>query len=408
MAVSPAVGVGKLSRVTSIYLDWNATAPLSAAARAAWLAAQDEAWANPASVHEPGQRARHQLDQAKAVCARLLGCRVHELVVTSGGTEANALAIHAAVTARAQGPVRGVGGDDAGPLILASAIDHSSVLRNAELHGRLVRLPVDQHGRLSPETLRAALAPGPRTPDAGPALVCLQFANNELGTRQDIAALLAVVRAVSPATRVLLDCAQGAGKVAIDLGTLDVDFASIAGHKFGAPKGVGLLFVKSGVRIPPLISGGRQQQDRRSGTEDAAGIAALAAALAAALEHASDEDIRQRLLLESAFARVARDLPQARWLAHAAERLPNTLSLAHPGIANEALVMRLDLAGIAVSTGAACMAARGDPSHVIAALGLDASLTRGVIRVSIGPATTVDDLDAFAFAYVREVRALLG
>ncbi len=381
------------------YLDWNATAPLSPAARAAWLSAQDEAWANPGSVHEPGQHARHRLDQAKATCARLLGCRVHELIVTSGGTEANALAIAASGV---RGSESGVVTVDARPLILASVIDHSSVLRNAELYGRLVRLPVDRHGRLTTETLRLAL-----DPDSGPALVCLQFANNELGTRQDIAALVGVVRAAAPATRVLLDCAQGAGKAAIDLRALDVDFASVAGHKFGAPKGVGLLFAKSGARIPPLMSGGRQQQDRRSGTEDAAGLAALAAALVEAQAHGHEEDIRQRLLLESAFARIARDLPQAQWLAHAAERLPNTMSLAHPGIANESLVMRLDLAGFAVSTGAACMAARGEPSHVVAALGLDAALTRGVIRVSIGSGTTVDDLDAFVVAYVREVRALL-
>ena len=394
--------------MTAIYLDWNATAPLSAAARAAWLSAQDDAWGNPGSVHDQGQRARHVIDQAKATCARVLGCRVNELIVTSGGTEANALAIHAAAESASAN-----GGNAA--LILASAIDHSSVLRNAELYGRLVKLPVDQQGRLHPQVVQEAMqetmqeAMKEAMQEAmkeGPALVCFQFANNELGTRQDIPALVAAVRAASPQTRVLLDCAQGAGKAVIDLRALDVDFASIAGHKFGAPKGVGLLYVKNGVRLPPLIAGGRQQQDRRSGTEDAAGIAALAAALSAAATHGEEEDIRQRLLLESAIARIARDLPQAQWLAHAAERLPNTMSLAHPGIANETLVMRLDLAGIAVSTGAACMAARGEQSHVIAALGIAAELARGVIRVSIGPTTTVADLDAFVAAYVREVRAL--
>jgi cysteine desulfurase len=379
--------------VTAIYLDWNATAPLTAAARTAWLAAQDDAWGNPGSVHDQGQRARHAIDQAKATCARVLGCRTNELIVTSGGTEANALAIHAAVESAAKR------GDPA--LILASAIDHSSVLRNAELHGRLVKLPVDQHGRLHPHTVQEAMKDNP-------ALVCLQFANNELGTRQDVSALVAAVRAIAPQTRVLLDCAQGAGKAVIDLRALDVDFASVAGHKFGAPKGVGLLYVKNGVRLPPLIAGGRQQQDRRSGTEDAAGIAALAAALSDAATHTEEEDIRQRLQLESAFARIALDLPRAQWLAHAVDRLPNTLSLAHPGIANETLVMRLDLVGIAVSTGAACMAARGEQSHVIAALGVAAELARGVIRVSIGPTTSAADLDAFVAAYVREVRALCG
>jgi cysteine desulfurase len=376
-----------------IYLDWNATAPLNAAARAAWLAAQDAAWGNPSSVHAVGQSARHVIDQAKATCARLLGCKAHELIVTSGGTEANALAIHAATS--------GVAVTDARPLVLASAIDHSSVLRNAELHGRLVKLPVDPQGRLAPGILQEAS-------QAAPALVCLQFANNELGTRQDIAGLVASVRAVSPTTRILLDCAQGAGKSVIDLRALDVDFASIAGHKFGAPKGVGLLYVKHGVRLAPLITGGRQQQDRRSGTEDAAGVAALTAALCDTLAHRESEDIRQRMLLESAFIRIVRDLPQARWLGREADRLPNTMSLAHPGIANETLVMRLDLAGIAVSTGAACMAARGEPSHVIAALGIDPALSRGVIRVSIGHITADAELDAFTAAYVREVRALLG
>jgi cysteine desulfurase len=375
-----------------IYLDWNATAPLNPAARAAWLAAQESGWGNPSSVHAVGQSARHFIDQAKAACAKLLGCKAHELIVTSGGTEANALAIHAATGGGTQRVAEA-------PLIIASAIDHSSVLRNAEQQGRLVKLPVDQHGRLSPVALSDAVS-------ASPALVCLQFANNELGTRQDIAALVSAVRSVSPATRILLDCAQGAGKALIDLRALDIDFASVAGHKFGAPKGVGLLYVRNGIRVEPLITGGRQQQDRRSGTEDAAGISALSAALSDALAHRESEDLRQRMLLESTFTRIVRDLPQARWLAREADRLPNTLSLAHPGIANETLVMRLDLAGIAVSTGAACMAARGEPSHVIAALGIEPDVMRGVIRVSVGCQTTAAELDAFVVAYVREVRAL--
>ena len=390
--------------MTSIYLDWNATAPLSAAARAAWLTAQDEAWANPGSVHDFGQRARHGIDQAKATCARLLGAKPSEMIVTSGGTEANVLAIHTAVTEYAARSVEAAPAPNGNrATILASAIDHSSILRNAEAHGNLVRLPVDQEGRLHPDALRKALEELPQQP----ALVCLQFANNELGVRQDIAALVPVIRALAPQTRVLLDCAQGAGKACMDLRALDVDFASIAGHKIGSPKGIGLLYAKNGARISPLFSGGRQQQDRRSGTEDTAGIAALAAALTEALAHVDEEDLRQRLLLESAFARIAKDLPQVKWIGHAAERMPNTMSLTHPGFANESLLMRLDLADIAVSTGSACMAARGDPSHVIAALGLDPTLVRGVIRVSIGPSTSAADMDTFATTYIREVRALV-
>lgn len=371
----------------AIYLDWNATAPLLPAARAAWLAGQDQAWGNPSSVHLHGQQARHHLDQAKAAIAKRLGCRTHELVVTSGGTEANALAIHTALH------------DAPGAPILASAIEHSSVLRNAERHGVVTRLPVDVCGRLRLDALTSALTSATR-------LVCVQFANNELGTRQDVPAIVAAVRAGAPQALVLLDCCQGAGKAAIDLHTLGVDFASIAGHKLGAPKGVGLLYARNGLRVEPLIAGGRQQQDRRSGTEDAALVGALAAALDHDCDHVAAEAVRQRALLDACFARIAAALPDARWLARDAERLPNTLSLAHPGVANDALVARLDLAGIAVSTGAACMAARCEPSHVVAALGIDRDLARSVIRVSIGSGTNEADLGAFSDAYVRELRAL--
>jgi cysteine desulfurase len=375
--------------MTPIYLDYNATAPLLPAARDAWLAAQAEGWANPSSVHGFGQLARHRLDQAKGALARLLGCRAGELVVTSGGTEANALAIHAGTTAAPGGE------------LLVSAIDHSSVLRNAQRSGASLRLlPVDGCGRLAPATVAAALGPATR-------MVCVQFANNELGTRQDIAGIVTTVRAAGPAL-VLMDACQGAGKSPFDLHALGVDFAAIAGHKFGAPKGVGLLYVRNGVRLEALLAGGRQQQGRRSGTEDAAAVCALAAALEHAVAHADSEGRRQAGLLEACWRRLLAVLPAVRWLAREAERLPNTMSLAYPGVVSEHLLARLDLAGIAVSAGSACMAGRGEPSHVIAALGLDPMLARSVIRVSIGPGTTAAELDAFADAYAREVSALAG
>ncbi|MBA2482589.1 MAG: aminotransferase class V-fold PLP-dependent enzyme, partial [Planctomycetes bacterium] len=225
---------------------------------------------------------------------------------------------------------------------------------------------------------------------------------------QDVPALVATVRAANPAALVLMDACQGTGKRAYDLHGLGVDAASIAGHKFGAPKGVGVLYVRNGQRVDPLVRGGRQQQDRRSGTEDVAAACALAAALDDALAHADSEAERQRGLLARAWSHLARELPACRWLAHDAERLANTMSLAHPGVANEVLVQRLDLAGVAVSTGAACMAGRGEPSHVIAALGIDDSLARSVIRVSIGPATRTEAVDTFVASYVREVRALVA
>ncbi len=378
------------NRGMAAYLDYNATAPLLPAARAAWLEAQEQAWGNPASAHGQGQQARHHLDQARARIALLLGCRPAELIVTSGGTEANALAIRSAVSAAG-----------APAAILASAIEHSSVLRNAERAGSLTLVAVDRCGRVQQDALGAALSPAIR-------LVCLQYANNETGTMQDVAGLCALVRSRAPAALVLLDCCQGAGKRTLDLHALGVDFATIAGHKFGAPKGIGLLYARSGVPVEAMLAGGRQQQDRRSGSEDAAAAAALAAALAQGCALAASEEPRQRRLLAECWAVISGALPAARWLAQDADRLANTMSLAHPGAGRELLVTRLDLAGFAVSAGAACMARRNEPSHVIAALGLERALGESAIRVSIGPATVSAELQAFALAYVREVRSLIG
>jgi len=371
----------------TIYLDYNATAPLSPAARTAWLAAQDEAWGNPGSIHAIGQIARHRADQAKALIARHLGCAAGELVVTSGGSESNATAINAALA---------VDGN-----AVCSTVDHSSVLRNAERPQRPVMLiGVDADGRIDPATIHT-------TVDAKTRLLCIQFANNEIGTLYDVPALAAAARAINPAIWVHCDAAQGPGKTPIDLRALGVDSVAIAGHKFGAPKGVGLLWLKPGRVLPPLIAGGKQQQDRRSGTEDAALISALAAALDERMARMAGEDERQRRILDACFADIQSALPKAQWIARAAPRIANTLSLAHPGVINEALLMRLDLAGYAVSRGAACMAARGQPSHVIASLGLPRDLALSVIRISIGPNTTSAELMSFAQAYVQVVKEMV-
>jgi cysteine desulfurase len=360
----------------SAYLDWNATAPLRACARDAWLAAQDVAWGNPASVHRDGQAARAAVDAALASCARSLGCHADELVVMSGGSEALATVL------------RGAG------VVVASVIDHSAVLRNATAP-RLVA--VDATGRIDPAGLVAA-APGA-------AVVAIQAANNEVGTVQDVPALAAVVRAAEPRALILVDACQLAGKAALALPALGVDAVAIAGHKFGAPKGVGLLWLRRGVRIPTLINGGRQQADRRSGTEDAALLAALAAALAEAVAEAVAEGPRQAALTAGLWSQLSSRLPRLRRLGGG---LPNTLGLVHPGVDGRHLAMRLDLAGYAVSTGAACMAGRGEPSHVALALCGDAALARSFLRVSIGRSTSAEQLDGFAGACASAAAALAG
>lgn len=370
-----------------VYLDYNASAPLRSEASAAWLAAQADA-ANPNATHYYGQQSRALFDAARQRIAAALGCRGHELVLCGSGTEGNALAVHAALA---------VGG--AARRILCSVIDHSSVLRNAQAHAHTQLIPVDENGHINGDELEAALA-------QPCALCCLQLANNEIGTLQDIPELVECVRRCQPDALILLDACQGAGKIPLQLRELDVDFASIAGHKFGAPKGCGLCYSKTGIKVDALIHGGRQQQDRRSGTEDVAAMAAMAAALEASLATGSEETARQEQMLSDCFALIHQKLPQARWLARDAKRLSNTMNLVHPGINNAALIPRLDLAGYCVSPGSACMAARGEPSHVIAALALADDLAHSAVRISIGAATTADEMQGFAEAYCREVQAL--
>jgi len=299
------------------------------------------------------------------------------LVVTTRGREGRASALRAS----------------AGPVV-ASAIDHSAVLRNA---GTPRLVAVDGAGRIAAADLAAA-APGA-------AVVCIQAANNEVGTIQEVAVLAAAVRTAEPQARILVDACQLVGKAPLSLPMLGVDAVAIAGHKFGAPKGVGLLWLRRGVRVVPLIAGGRQQSDRRSGTEDAALVTACAAALAEAAEEAVTETPRQAALIAACWSTLSARLPQLRRLGGG---LPNTLGLIHPGVDGRHLAMRLDLAGYAVSTGAACMAGRGEPSHVARALCGDDALARPFIRVSIGRTTTAAELSGFTNACVAAVSALAG
>jgi len=375
--------------VHAVYLDHNATSPPRPAALEAWNRVQRETWANPASTHRPGQRARAIADDARRRCAAVLGCREEELVATSGGTEANVLAIRAAARER---PRR--------PLVVAS-IDHSSVLRPAAEHpGGSRTVGVDAQARIDPGDLARSCADDP-------ALVCLQHANNVVGTLQDLNALVAAVRSTAPSAHILVDACQTVGKESVRVADWDVDFVSVAGHKLGAPKGVGLCYVRAGTPLAPLLPGGRQQQDRRSGTEDPAGLAALAAALEATVDAHVEERKHCEELIEGCWSRIAADLPEAVRVAAGAPHLGNTCCLAHPGVDAEDLLMRLDLAGFASSRGSACMSGRREPSHVLAAMGLEPGLAASAIRISAGHGNDSDDGARFAEAYVREVRALV-
>ncbi|MCW5749674.1 MAG: cysteine desulfurase [Alphaproteobacteria bacterium] len=353
------------------YLDYNATAPLRPEARRAMLEAA-ESGGNASSVHASGRRARRMIEEARERVAALLGVKPGEVVFTSGGTEANHLAL------------LGAGADQ----VLVGATEHDSV--------RLVRadaeaLPVDGSGQIALQKLDAALAQS-----AGRALVSVMLANNETGVIQPIAEVARIAR--RHGALVHCDAVQAIGKIAVDLRALDVDLLSLSGHKLGGPQGVGALLVRDGRVLEPLLRGGGQEFGRRAGTENLPGIAGMAAALAACLRDLASMDALARLR-DGMEARLAALCPELRVWGSGAPRLANTSCLAMPGTLAETQVMALDLAGIEVSAGAACSSGKVRPSHVLRAMGASESEAREAIRVSLGWASTEEDVERFVAAW---------
>jgi cysteine desulfurase len=342
-----------------LYLDWNATAPLLAPARAAMLAAMDCA-GNPSSVHAEGRAARAIVERARAQVAALAGCSPEQVIFTSGATEA------AAMTAP-----RGA--------------ETGSPLEHDCLWGRL------EGGAVLPVTA-SGLVEVPRTLD-GIAQAAVIAAQNETGAIQPVAAVAAV--AAASATRVVCDAVQAAGRVAMPV----ADYVILSSHKLGGPKGVGALVAR--VPLPPRPAAGGQEQGRRGGTENVIGIAGFGAAAEAAL-HAVERGswaavARRRDRLEARIATAAQD---AIFMAHDVARLPNTSCFAVPGWRGETQVMQLDLAGFAVSAGSACSSGKVRASRALRAMGHDETVAGSAVRVSLGPDTTDEDIDRFCAAWI--------
>ena len=358
-----------------IYLDYNATAPIKPAVVEAMTEAL-HATGNPSSVHGFGRGVRKRIEDAREQIAGLVDCAPAELVFTAGGTEANNQAL--------QGAGRRV--------IIVSAIEHPAVLRTAEACAEeLVVLPVDGDGVLAMEALDEALAAhGPE------ALVSVMLANNETGVIQPIAEISA--RARGAGALVHCDAVQAPGRIPLSFAALGVDMMSLAAHKFAGPKGIGALVVRAGPAIAPLIHGGGQERGRRGGTENAAGIVGFGVAAELAqddLERAAEiAALRDRLE-----ARLRETEPAMRVFSEAAERLPNTSCVTMPGVQSETQVMGLDLAGAAVSAGSACSSGKVEPSHVLRALGAPDEISGCAIRVSLGWATTAQEVDRFLSAW---------
>lgn len=354
-----------------VYLDYNATAPLRPEAAAA-IARALEATGNPSSVHRFGRTARRQIEDAREVVAALVGGRFDSVIFTSGGTEANNLALSGCGRGR----------------LLVSAGEHDSVLMAAP---SATPVPLTSSGTIDLAALEALLGDS-----AADALVSVQLANNETGVIQPVAAV--AERARSRGALVHCDAVQAAGRIDIDIAALGVDLLSLSAHKIGGPQGVGALVLGRDLALAPLLRGGGQERRRRAGTENVAGIVGFAAAADAARRdlprQADVAALRERLEAE-----VRAVAPEVVAFGAAAPRLANTSCLAVAGLSAESQVMALDLAGVAVSAGAACSSGKVAPSRVLSAMGAGPDLAAAAIRVSLGWASGPADVDRFLAAW---------
>ncbi|MBF0129441.1 MAG: cysteine desulfurase [Alphaproteobacteria bacterium] len=354
-----------------VYLDFNASTPIAPEVAEAMGPFLSAGFGNPSSPHWAGRSAREAVDHARAQVAALLGCAVAEVIFTSGGTEANNLALKGVFDRRAEGRDH----------IITTAVEHPSVLnpcRYLERHGaRLTVLPVDGTGLVDPEAVARAITG--RT-----LLVSVMHANNEVGTLQPVADIARVAH--EREVLVHVDAAQSAGKVPAKVDDLGADLLSVAGHKLYAPKGVGALYVRSGTALEPLLHGAGHEGGRRAGTESALLVTGLGAACA--LGAAGDVlRLRDRFwaLLREAFG------DGVRLNGHPERRLPNTVNVSFVGRDGAALLARLE--GVAATTGSACHAGRTEPSPVLTAMGVPADVARGAIRFSLGRTTTDGEID---------------
>ena len=374
------------------YFDWNATAPLREAARQALQEALAVS-GNPSSIHAEGRSARRLVEDARERVAQLAGAHRADVIFTSSGTEANALALTPFIeTANEKRPR---------DRLFMSAIEHSSVRAGGRFPREAIEeLPVDADGRLDLAGLAQALTRASRP------LVSIMLANNESGVIQPIAEAAAVVHAAGGLLHV--DAVQAAGRIACDIGALGADLLALSAHKIGGPKGVGALIrARDDIHFAdPLIRGGGQERGLRAGTENVAGIAAFGAAAATVRRQGTAEADHMRALRDKLETGLKAVTPGTVIFGAAAERLPNTTLFAAEGMKAETAVISFDLEGIAVSSGAACSSGKVQPSHVLAAMGVSPALTRGAVRLSLGWTTTEADVERFLGAWRKLATAL--
>lgn len=374
-----------------IYLDHAATTPMSEDVVMAMQPFYADTFGNPSSTHQWGRHARHAIDQARAEIASLLGVTTHHLTFTSGGTESDNMAIIGVALANA----------DKGKHIITTQIEHHAVLHTCQFLEKMgftvTYLPVDATGKVSLATLQEAVRPDT-------ILVSIMYANNEVGTMQDIHALGTFLRERGIVFHT--DAVQAIGIVPLQLGTLPVDLLSISAHKLGGPKGIGALLHAPHIKAFPLLHGGAQEKRRRAGTENVAGIVGFATALRLAL--AEQEDKAAKFLEYRKYMLDAFDAATLVYAVngHTSDYLPHILHVSFPGADTESLLMNMDLAGIAASSGSACASGSLDISHVLQAMGLPIEVQRSAVRFSFGATNTKAEIAQAAQTIVEIVRRL--
>lgn len=341
-------------------------------------------WGNASSIYLEGQEAHRALDAARKICADLLGAAPKEIVFTSGGTESDNAAIRGAAFAQRE---RGRGDH-----IITTQIEHHAVLHTVEQLQRegfrVTFLPVDGDGVVSLAALEAAMTPETT-------VVSVMTANNEVGTIQPIREVSRIARASNPKVVVHTDAVQAAGSVDITPSVLDVDLLSVAAHKFHGPKGVGLLYVKNRTPWQPMLLGGSQEKERRAGTENLAGVAGLAAAMQYAWDEAGDRRKHSALLRDKLLYGIPERIPDTviTGPADPDRRLANNFSCCFRNVEGESVLLALDMAGVAASSGSACTTGALEPSHVLTAMGIDADLAHASLRLTVGKDNTEDEID---------------
>lgn len=361
-----------------VYLDHAATTPLASEVLEVMLPFLDQTFGNPSSIYKKGREARAALDAARDKIAAFLGASSGEIYFTSGGSEADNLALKGyALANRAKGKH-----------LITSSVEHHAVfdtMKYLEKMGfEVTYLPVDEYGMVSPEELEKAIK-------SDTILVSIMYANNEVGTINPIPELARISREAGAAFHT--DAVQAGGVLDLDVTKLGVDMLSLSAHKFYGPKGVGLLYLRKGIRVDPLIHGGAQERGKRAGTENVAGIVGMAKALELAYGSREEHNRRITAMREQLILGLRDRIPEIKLNGHPTQRLPNNVNISIRYIEGESLLLSLDMQGVAASSGSACTSGSLDPSHVLLAMGIPHEIAHGSLRLTLGRENTAEDVE---------------